>query len=307
MKYLVMECRSAYAVVLTDDGQFLKVANMRYEVGQTVTDVTPLKLPEKKDTHKKHWLSAVAAMAACLVLVVSSLLLPATPYASVYMTINPQVRIDVNRKDMVVGITGVNEDGVLLLDGYDHSRKDLDTVMDELVDRAIDMGYLHQGGKITVQLDADAQWVNSHSAHLNEHLSEHLSSHVTEGITVIIDIFGGPETSAATAEPTVPAEPTLPAGPIVIPLNPQGESDYGESDYGDTDHDDDRDDDDGEDDDDEEDDDDDDDDDDGQTDYGQAKQPKRDNVTEKSDDSGYDKDTDYSKEKESDFDRDDDD
>ena len=45
MNYLVMECRPAYAVVLGDDGVFQKVANMRYEVGQTVTDMIPLNLP----------------------------------------------------------------------------------------------------------------------------------------------------------------------------------------------------------------------------------------------------------------------
>lgn len=289
MKYLVMECRNAYAVVLTDDGQFLKVANMHYEVGQTVGDVTPLQLPEEKRTPSRRWISTLAAMAACLVLVFSSLLLSSTTYASVYITINPQVRIDVNRKDVVVGVTGVNEDGVVLLEGYDYNRKDLDTVMDELVDRAVDMGFLHEGGTITVQLDADAQWVSSHSTHISDHISAHLSTHVTDGITVTIDIFDTQEV------PSTPAEPTLPAGPIVIPLDPQAEIHYGESDYGDDDKDEDRDDDDNKSDDKE-------DDDDGQTDY-----DDRDHVTEKNDDSGYDKGTDYSKDKESDFDQDDDD
>ena len=46
MKYLVMECHPAYAVVLTEDGRFLKAANMHYEVGQTVTEIIQLHLPE---------------------------------------------------------------------------------------------------------------------------------------------------------------------------------------------------------------------------------------------------------------------
>ena len=42
MKYMVMECHLSYAVVLDENGSFLKVANMRYEVGQTVENVVEM-------------------------------------------------------------------------------------------------------------------------------------------------------------------------------------------------------------------------------------------------------------------------
>ena len=226
MNYLVMECRQAYAVVLGDDGAFRKVANMRYEVGQTVTDVIPLNLPEVSEqpkTNHKRWISSFAAMAACLALVITSIFFTGQmPYASVYMTINPEVRIDVSRSDVVVGVEGMNADGAELLEDYDHKKKDLDTVMDELVDRAIDMGYLHEGGKITLSLDGDEEWIVSHETHLNQHLNDHL----TDKITVTIDI--------EQKQPEQPA-PTAPTGTIVIPVGPDnyGDSDYddGESDY----------------------------------------------------------------------------
>ena len=241
MKYLVMECRRAYAVVLGDDGTFLKVANMRYEVGQTVTDVILLNLPEVTEqpkTNHKRWISSFAAMAACLALVITSIFFTGQmPYASVYMTINPEVRIDVSRSDVVVGVEGMNTDGTELLEGYDHKKKDLDTVMDELVDRAIDMGYLHEGGKITLSLDGDEEWIVSHETHLNQHLNDHL----TDKITVTIDI--------EQKQPEQPT-PTAPTGTIVIPVGPDnyddsdyddGESDYDptdavDSDYGETDY-----------------------------------------------------------------------
>lgn len=230
MKYLVMECRAAYAVVLGDDGAFQKVANMHYEVGQTVTDVIPLTLPEVTEqpkTNHKRWISSFAAMAACLALTITSIFFTGQmPYASVYMTINPEVRIDVSRSDVVVGVKGMNADGAELLNGYDHKKKDLDTVMDELVDRAIDMGYLHEGGKIVLSLDGDEEWIVSHETHLNQHLNEHL----TDKITVTIDI--------GQKQPEQPA-PTVPNGPIVIPIGPDnyGDSDYddGETDYDPTD------------------------------------------------------------------------
>ena len=36
MNYLVMETHPAYAVVLDEGGRFLKAANLRYQVGDTV-------------------------------------------------------------------------------------------------------------------------------------------------------------------------------------------------------------------------------------------------------------------------------
>lgn len=206
MKYLVMECASAYAVVLADDGRFLKVANLRYEVGQTVADVVPLNLPERVDqpSNRRYWISSLAAMAACLILVAAMMFFRA-PYASVYLTINPEVRIDVNRSDVVVGVEGVNDDGAMLLEGYDHRRKSLDTVMDELVDRAIAMGYLSDGGTVTLTLDADDEWVVTHSDSLSTHLNEHL----TDTISVTIEI-------------------TSQSQGVVIPVEP----DYGDTDYG---------------------------------------------------------------------------
>ena len=48
MSYMVLECHPGYAVVLDEDGAFLKVANLHYEVGQMVTDVVPMQAAPKK-------------------------------------------------------------------------------------------------------------------------------------------------------------------------------------------------------------------------------------------------------------------
>lgn len=180
MKYMVMECHPGYAVVLDEKGKFSKVANMRYEVGQTVTNVIELQPPETAPAGKKKrgWIYSMAAVAACLLLVVTGVFQSGnSTYASVYMTINPEVRIDVNRKDVVVGLDGINADGETLVNGYDYQKKDLDLVVDELVDRAIEMGFLHEGGKITLTLDAaDNEWATEHETALETHVQEHLSS-----------------------------------------------------------------------------------------------------------------------------------
>ena len=172
MKYIIMECHPGYAVVLDEDGNFIKVANRQYQVGQTVSEVIPMLQPKAKRPGK--WLYSLAAVAACLALLIG-LFLPRQPYASVYVKINPEVRIDVDKNDQVVGLTGVNQDGTDLIAGYDYHRKSLDLVTDELVDKAVDMGYLTAQGQITISLDStDQAWIDSHSQTLQSHLQTHM-------------------------------------------------------------------------------------------------------------------------------------
>ena len=174
MKYLIVECHPGYAVALDTDGNFLKIANQRYEVGQTVTDVIPQRLFQQKKL--RRWLYPLAAAAACLALLLT-LFLPGNgqPYASVYVKINPEIRIDVDKNDIVVGLTGVNQDGIDLIEGYDYHRKHLDLVTDELVDKAVEMGYLTAQGQITISLDStDQTWIDIHSQSLQTHLQTHM-------------------------------------------------------------------------------------------------------------------------------------
>ncbi|MEE0200331.1 MAG: hypothetical protein U0I51_07270 [Muricomes sp.] len=206
MKYIVMECNLGYAVVLDRDGRFLKVANMHYEVGQTVTDVIEMQAPltESASAKKKikKWMYTLAAAAACLIIAFTSILqMRQTTCASVYVTINPEIRIDVNRKDVVVGLKELNEDGKDLINGYDFKKKQLDLVMSELVDRAISMGYLHEGGQIALMLDSDAdEWVTGHKDKLRTHLNEHLKDKLNVTIKVS-------DKNSGSQEIFIPVEP----------------------------------------------------------------------------------------------------
>lgn len=184
MKYMVVECHPGYAVVLDKQGGFMKVANRKYEIGQMLTEVIPMQVPSKKKIGR--WVTGLAAMAACLALVFGMLLPKGQqPYASVYVKINPEVRIDVDKQDMAVGLSGVNTDGVTLLDGYDYHGKSLDLVTDELVDKAIDMGYLTEDGQITISLESQDQvWMEHHSASISNHLQHHLQERFVVTIQV---------------------------------------------------------------------------------------------------------------------------
>lgn len=216
MKYLVMEIHPGYAVVLDEEGRFIKAANLHYEIGQKVTDIIEMQVSNTSPRRKTgRIITGIAAMAACLAIASTSLLNTAQkPYASVYVTINPEVRIDVNRQNIVIGLDGLNEDGDELIEGYSYKKKELDPVMDELVDRAIDMGFLSSGGQIAIALDAeDEEWEITRSDELSHHLNEYL----TEKITVTIEI-------------DQPEDHLQPDTPPKIPPTP--ETDYNISDYG---------------------------------------------------------------------------
>lgn len=204
MKYLVMECHPGYAVVLDEDGRFLKVTNQRYTVGQTVTDVVEMQIPPQAPQKKrKPWLCSLAAMAACLLLFVlpSVFRTEELPYASVYLTINPEVRIDVDQIDTVVGLAGENADGEVLIDGYAYADKTLEQVCDELIDRAMEMGFLHPGGQISLTLDTDDdQWIVEHRQSLTDNLNRYLTDKIS--VTIVIgDTADNPQQVIIPIEP----------------------------------------------------------------------------------------------------------
>ena len=75
MAYMVMECHPAYAVVLDSAGKFLKVANMNYSVGQTVTSVIEmgeLFTDSKEKSKVVKFMKPLVAIAACFAIFIVS-------------------------------------------------------------------------------------------------------------------------------------------------------------------------------------------------------------------------------------------
>lgn len=229
MKYIVLERHPGYVVVLDEEGRFLKAADRQYQVGQQLDAILPMRPPRRRG---RTVLFPALAAAACLVLLaLSAVRMAQMPYASVYMTINPQVRIDVNRRDTVLTVEGTNPDGEALTEGYEGRGKALEQVMDELTDRAVEMGWLHPGGQITLTLDAeDGDWVATHSDSLPAHLNEYLD----ETLQVTIRVDGGETGGQEAAIPVGPPSTAVPtAAPTATPApTPAGDSAYGDSAYG---------------------------------------------------------------------------
>ena len=118
MSYLVLEVHPAYAVVLDEEGRFLKAANLRYHVGDTVRDIVELRCPKEKRPALWKPLSGVAGLAACLCIVFFGYYQPNfTPYGALRIQINPDVELTLSRTDRVLELEGLNADGQILIEG----------------------------------------------------------------------------------------------------------------------------------------------------------------------------------------------
>ena len=207
MSYLVMETKRSYAVLLDQEGRFLKAANLHYQVGQTVTD--PVLLREKSEKGRLIPLfagggAALAAVAACLVFaVILPLYQQATSvYSSIYMTINPQVRMDLNKGGDVIGLAPTNEDGETLLQGYELSEDDPTDVADDLLDRAIELGFLEEGGRVNFSIDTPEEALfQEYGMELRQEVEDHLEGKLSVVVEVVPYVA---EDVEAMAHPTPP-------------------------------------------------------------------------------------------------------
>ena len=224
MKYLVMETHPAYAVVLDEDGRFLKAANLRYQVGDTVQDIVELRMPQKKVVPAWKPLSGLAAAAACLCLVFFGWYQPNyTAYGTLRIQINPDVEMTVSRTDRVLDLEGLNADGEDLIEEYDYQGKDRETAANELVERAIDMGYLSDGETVSITVSStDADW----QAREETQVRAQLEARYGETIVIRLGSDPAPEVTPPQADPPE----------VVIPVTPpaaaEDATDYGDTDYG---------------------------------------------------------------------------
>ena len=246
MSYLIMECTASYAVALDEEGRFVKVPNLGYEVGQEVDDVVAFEgspfgeadvIPLEKRGARRTRGRRVALLAAAACLVVAAIAGAAVwqvPVGTVYMSINPEVSMKVNRLDRVVGLDGENGDGVDLIEGFAYYGRTIDEVSDDLADRAEERGYLDDGGKIELTVESDdEEWKTATEDRLIVELEVHLDHRVV--------VTGAAELEDAAPAPSAEQVTTPEPPPEVIAPPAVDDDDWGEDDddYGADDADDD--------------------------------------------------------------------
>lgn len=165
MTYLVMENRLSYSVVLDETGAFHRVANLGYEVGERVSDVVMMEgffegCERKTGISRVRKISSIVAVAACLMLALIPMMnIIMSAEATIIMNINPKVEIRVDEDDKVTDLDPKNKDGEALIERYTYEEKHIDTVTADLLARAVEMGFLKDGKKISVDINAeDEEW-----------------------------------------------------------------------------------------------------------------------------------------------------
>jgi hypothetical protein len=177
LKYLVTECNKAYAVVLSDDGRFLKVANLNFNVGQKVDTVISMDGTKKKANIT--FIRNIAVAAACFLIIIAAAFQTVYPYGTVQITINPDIKLTVNRLNYVIDATPLNSDGEALLKDYKLGIAKVDTVLDRLADKAVKMGYLKNDGEITVTVSShNKKWQTATEDRIIAELKVHIGDEI---------------------------------------------------------------------------------------------------------------------------------
>jgi len=218
MKYIVMECFNSYAVLLDEEGRFVKSANPGYEVGETVYDPVLMRSEplEEIESNKRRFpkvlLTGLVAVAAAVLLFFGYNFYQTNyvPYSSIFMAINPEVEMVLNRNGEVIDVEGANTDGVSLIEEYDPESDDKVAVANELVDRAIEMGFLAEGGQISFAIDTPNQDLfEQYGVELREEVSGRTSITIaiTDAENSGNDVETPPEESPSESEPEPEQQP----------------------------------------------------------------------------------------------------
>lgn len=106
MQGVVMDIKNGKAVVFQKNGDMTEVKDKGYQIGQTINiTIYPYK--------------NFIVMAACFMLVfITGISGYAVAYRTIYVDINPSMRLDVNRFDKVISVNPLNDDAVELMKSY---------------------------------------------------------------------------------------------------------------------------------------------------------------------------------------------
>ena len=156
MKYLVMENHESHSIIMDENGLFYRAANLGYEIGETVTDPVFMKTPERKKKYNWKKVATVAAIFMCLLMTSIPFINNSTESdVVVYMSINPQIHLELNDDGKINKLVADNKDGKVLLDDYKYRGKSAAVVLRELIDRAESLKYLSEGGNIHITVEAE--------------------------------------------------------------------------------------------------------------------------------------------------------
>lgn len=177
MKYMVMECHEAYAVLMDESSRFVTAANLHYSVGQTVTNPVILNEDNSSAKRQNFIITRFAAAAACL------LLIGGTGYSyyaknyktcsTVLLSTGTDIQMGLNKKGEVISISSDSEYGKELLKEYSGSSKDMLTVANEILELEMSKGIVNDGDTVDLYISAPKSEIfNSYKSELENGISD---------------------------------------------------------------------------------------------------------------------------------------
>lgn len=208
MKYLVMECHNAYAVLMDEDSRFVNAANMHYEVGQVVTDPILMESDKPTPVMSKKFIIRTIAAAACIAIVSLAgmhffIKAPEEPHTVIFVSAAADIKMELDGKGSVISITSDTEKGKEIIKKFKETHKvneDRVDLASDILEFQIENGYISSGDTVEVLLPSD----NSNNKTYKEEFKSEIVKH---------DLT--PEIKEIKGEP--PHEPPAPAGTAPAP------------------------------------------------------------------------------------------
>lgn len=157
MKVIIIEVNENVSTVLNDDGEFMEVSTQDgWQCGMEVEYEMPkeepviLEYPKKEKSFSPMRIAVIAvSVAACLFIAFSiqflySNLNTVTTYVEV--SINPAVRISMNKNGKIISVDGINNDGTELISKLNNTNRISDE-LSQIINQAVDDGYFSSDNK----------------------------------------------------------------------------------------------------------------------------------------------------------------
>lgn len=142
MKAVVVDIKGRDAIVLSKDGQFIKVRDKSpLQVGVEID------LNEKKRTIPYKFVMRAVAAAAVFVFSIGigyGAYSYYTPYSYIDVDINPSVEIVANRYDRILKVEAINDDGAKVLEAQSFKNKPVNFAVEEIIKQASEKGYMKE-------------------------------------------------------------------------------------------------------------------------------------------------------------------
>lgn len=154
---IIMEEHKRYYIVMTRDGEFLKVKKIKeYQIGEEISFTTSQE--EKASLGRKLFARKIPQFSMALVLLLAVIPLltnlnTGKAYAYVTVDINPSIEMSIDDKQTVTAMRAYNDDGTNIVRSIDDWRgKTLTDVTEEIISQSEQNGYLKNGRDVMIAI-----------------------------------------------------------------------------------------------------------------------------------------------------------